>query len=143
MGGVLEPQFPRQVGEELALSPLLLQLEGHPGRRRLLGVIELRHHAAGRLLALVPLGADGHLPRQHVGQILQALQQQGIEAAALPVPDHGHGPLRRVGVLIGPLAEGYVTGTGAKLFTVAGPVLAYGISASVIYGLILCVIDLF
>ena len=39
--------------------------------------------------------------------------------------------------------EGFVTGTGAKLFTVAGPVLAYGISASVIYGLILCVIDLF
>ena len=39
--------------------------------------------------------------------------------------------------------EGYVTGTGAKLFTVAGPVLAYGISASVIYGLILCVVDLF
>ena len=39
--------------------------------------------------------------------------------------------------------EGYVTGTGAKLFTVAGPVLAYGISASVIYGLILCVIELF
>lgn len=33
--------------------------------------------------------------------------------------------------------EGFVTGTGAKLFTVAGPVLAYGISASVIYGLIL------
>ena len=39
--------------------------------------------------------------------------------------------------------EGYVTGTGAKLFTVAGPVLAYGISASVIYGLILCMIELF
>ena len=39
--------------------------------------------------------------------------------------------------------EGFVTGTGAKLFTVAGPVLVFGISASVIYGLILCVIDLF
>ena len=39
--------------------------------------------------------------------------------------------------------EGFVTGTGAKLFTVAGPVLAYGISASVIYGLILCIIELF
>lgn len=33
--------------------------------------------------------------------------------------------------------EGLVTGTGAKLFTVAGPVLAYGISASVVYGLLL------
>jgi len=33
--------------------------------------------------------------------------------------------------------EGFVTGTGAKLFTVAGPVLAYGISASVVYGVIL------
>ena len=34
-------------------------------------------------------------------------------------------------------SEGLVLGTGAKLFTVAGPVLVYGISASVIYGLIL------
>ena len=34
-------------------------------------------------------------------------------------------------------SEGFVTGTGAKLFTVAGPVLAYGISASVVYGVIL------
>ena len=33
--------------------------------------------------------------------------------------------------------EGLVTGTSAKLFTVAGPVLAFGISASVVYGLIL------
>lgn len=33
-------------------------------------------------------------------------------------------------------AEGRITGTGAKLFTVAGPVLAYGVFASVIYGCI-------
>lgn len=33
--------------------------------------------------------------------------------------------------------EGMITGTAAKLFTVAGPVLVYGISASVVYGLIL------
>ncbi len=32
--------------------------------------------------------------------------------------------------------EGYITGTAAKLFVVAGPVLVFGISASVIYGLI-------
>ncbi len=34
-------------------------------------------------------------------------------------------------------SEGMITGTGAKLFTVAGPVLVYGISASILYGLIL------
>lgn len=34
-------------------------------------------------------------------------------------------------------SEGFVLGTGAKLFTLAGPVLVYGISASVVYGLIL------
>lgn len=34
-------------------------------------------------------------------------------------------------------SEGLILGTGAKLFTLAGPVLVYGISASVIYGLIL------
>ena len=36
--------------------------------------------------------------------------------------------------------EGYVTGVSAKLFTVAGPVLVFGISASVIYGFILLLI---
>lgn len=30
-----------------------------------------------------------------------------------------------------------ITGTAAKLFTVAGPVLVYGISASVVYGVVL------
>lgn len=37
--------------------------------------------------------------------------------------------------------EGLVTGTAVKLFTVAGPVLVFGISASVIYGLILWMIQ--
>ena len=32
--------------------------------------------------------------------------------------------------------EGYIPGVGAKMFTIAGPVLVYGISASVIYGII-------
>ena len=39
-------------------------------------------------------------------------------------------------------SEGFVTGTGAKLFTVAGPVLAYGISASVVYGVILWLVQM-
>lgn len=34
-------------------------------------------------------------------------------------------------------SEGMVTGTAAKLFVVAGPVLVFGISASVLYGIIL------
>ena len=33
-------------------------------------------------------------------------------------------------------SEGLILGTGAKMFTIAGPVLVYGISASVLYGLI-------
>ena len=32
--------------------------------------------------------------------------------------------------------EGFVTGVGAKMFTIAGPVLVYGIGASVIVGVI-------
>ena len=39
-------------------------------------------------------------------------------------------------------SEGYITGTAVKLFTVAGPVLVFGISASVIYGLILALLQL-
>ena len=34
-------------------------------------------------------------------------------------------------------AEGLITGTAAKLFQIAGPVLVYGIGSSVVYGLIL------
>lgn len=33
-------------------------------------------------------------------------------------------------------SEGYVLGVGAKMFTIAGPVLVYGISASIIVGII-------
>jgi stage V sporulation protein AC len=32
--------------------------------------------------------------------------------------------------------EGFVMGMSAKIFTIAGPVLVYGLSASVVYGLI-------
>jgi stage V sporulation protein AC len=33
-------------------------------------------------------------------------------------------------------AEGFILGVGAKMFTIAGPVIVYGVSASVVYGLI-------
>ena len=39
--------------------------------------------------------------------------------------------------------EGFITGTGTKLFIIAGPVLVYGISASVLYGTVLWVLHLF
>ncbi len=39
--------------------------------------------------------------------------------------------------------EGYVLGVGAKMFTIAGPVIVYGVSASVIYGLIYWITTLF
>ncbi len=39
--------------------------------------------------------------------------------------------------------EGLVTGTAVKLFTIAGPVLVYGISASILYGMILWIVGLF
>ena len=40
-------------------------------------------------------------------------------------------------------AEGRVLGTGAKMFTIAGPVLVYGITTSIAYGLILYILSLF
>ena len=39
--------------------------------------------------------------------------------------------------------EGMILGTAAKMFTIAGPVIVYGISASVVYGLIYWIITLF
>lgn len=36
-------------------------------------------------------------------------------------------------------SEGFVTGTAAKMFIIAGPVIVFGISASVVYGLLLII----
>ena len=36
--------------------------------------------------------------------------------------------------------EGLITGTAAKMFVIAGPVIVFGIGSSVIYGLILCLL---
>lgn len=38
-------------------------------------------------------------------------------------------------------SEGYVMGVGAKMFTVAGPVLVYGISASIIVGIVFLIFN--
>ena len=40
-------------------------------------------------------------------------------------------------------SEGIITGTATKLFTVAGPVLVFGIGASVLYGIILVLLQYF
>ena len=39
--------------------------------------------------------------------------------------------------------EGFILGVGAKMFTIAGPVIVYGLSASVVYGLIYWITTLF
>lgn len=39
-------------------------------------------------------------------------------------------------------SEGFITGLGAKLFTVAGPVLVFGITASMVYGLIIFIFQI-
>jgi stage V sporulation protein AC len=38
-------------------------------------------------------------------------------------------------------AEGVITGTAVKMFTIAGPVIVFGTAASALYGLILWLID--
>lgn len=39
--------------------------------------------------------------------------------------------------------EGFVLGVGAKMFTIAGPVILYGVSASVVYGIVYWITTLF
>ena len=39
-------------------------------------------------------------------------------------------------ISIDSVSEGYVLGVGAKMFTIAGPVILYGVSSSVLYGII-------
>lgn len=40
-------------------------------------------------------------------------------------------------------SEGFVMGIGAKMFVIAGPVLVYGIIASILYGVVLWVLALY
>jgi stage V sporulation protein AC len=40
-------------------------------------------------------------------------------------------------------SEGFILGMSAKMFVIAGPVLVFGISASIIYGLLLWIFKLF
>lgn len=40
-------------------------------------------------------------------------------------------------------SEGYIAGLGAKLFIIAGPVIVYGVSTSIIYGFVLWILSLF
>ena len=40
-------------------------------------------------------------------------------------------------------AKGFILGVGAKMFTIAGPVIVYGVSAGVVYGLIYWIILFF
>ena len=40
-------------------------------------------------------------------------------------------------------SEGYITGMAVKMFTIAGPVIVYGVSASIVYGLIYWITTLF
>ena len=40
-------------------------------------------------------------------------------------------------------SEGFILGLGAKMFVIAGPVIVYGISASIIYGIIYYIYTLF
>lgn len=40
-------------------------------------------------------------------------------------------------------SEGFITGVGAKIFTVAGPVILYGTAAGMLYGVILWLAGLF
>ena len=39
--------------------------------------------------------------------------------------------------------EGFILGVGAKMFTIAGPVIVYGVSASVVYGFVYWITTLF
>lgn len=40
-------------------------------------------------------------------------------------------------------SEGYIIGIGGKMFVIAGPVLVYGIAASIVYGLIVWAFHLY
>ena len=40
-------------------------------------------------------------------------------------------------------SEGFVLGVGAKMFSIAGPVILYGVVASVVYGIIYWITTLF
>ncbi|MBQ5823258.1 MAG: SpoVA/SpoVAEb family sporulation membrane protein [Clostridia bacterium] len=49
----------------------------------------------------------------------------------------------QIGVSYIDSTEGYVLGVGAKIFQIAGPVIVYGTTASVVYGVIYWITTLF
>ena len=68
------------------------------------------------------------------------------------IADHGGegtpGPIRGFANAVSTPAtefqsEGYVAGLGAKLFIIAGPVIVYGVTASVVFGAVLWVLHMF
>ena len=40
-------------------------------------------------------------------------------------------------------SEGFIAGLGAKMFIIAGPVIVYGASASIVYGIVLWILHMF
>lgn len=40
-------------------------------------------------------------------------------------------------------SEGYVLGLGAKMFTIAGPVIVYGVTTGILYGIIIYIFNLY
>ena len=63
--------------------------------------------------------------------VLGQLLQNGYMAAGLVKLDAG-----TAAPALEFRTEGFILGVGAKMFTIAGPVIVYGLAASVVYGLI-------
>ena len=90
----------------------------------------LDQDGAGAATSITLIGASALLTRR--GGVVTLAQRAG---AGTLVPIIGF-----ANAMVSPAlefkTEGLVTGTAAKLFTVAGPVLVFGISASVVYGVV-------
>ena len=64
-----------------------------------------------------------------------------MAASALAAPFQKTILISFLGPILTP-AEGFILGVGAKMFTIAGPVIVYGLAASAVYGVIYWVVSI-
>jgi len=96
------------------------------------------------LAHLVRIAAFVHFVAQHRVRVLQYAHLLGRDFAYYAHAKAGAGTLVPItgfaNSVVSPAvefkAEGWITGVGAKIFTIAGPVLAFGTLASWVWGLV-------
>ena len=81
----------------------------------------------------------GHLRPAIIGEAVKRIAKYAGAGTLVPVTGFSNAVVSQA---IDAKSEGYVLGVGAKIYTVAGPVILFGIASGVLYGVILYIVDM-